>query len=415
MKKILIAVLAVATLISFAACDNSNSNTGTGSQLDIAYIEGSVKNAKDYLVGDTPDPADFTFTGYDAADNVVMENMSSALFTADTINSTTDKATFKFNGLISVDAIEVPVDVYTVDKYTLTVGDNVKKTYYTVVATNGDENTNDASYDAYRVVDKAGLTVTATYDGTKTRSITNFTAEINDWSTQDLEAEVSVKVAGTEVDTYSVQLFENAVDSIYFEVAEDYTLWYGADETAADCTLDETKVVLYGKMMNGQEGYEITDATYSLTDVTYGEFDSLAISETDKSVTVYAKYDGEDVNPAKTEALTAKTEPISIEKDYIEDISVSTGTGVTLTIGTDYSADADTPEESIDQLTVSYVMASGETNNTQIKLNAETDGYTITPDTFEGSARKNVPVTVTVEKDGKTFSKTVYVTLEKTE
>ena len=167
MKKILIAVLAAVTLFSFASCDNSNSNTGTGSQLDIAYIEGAVKNAKDYLVGDTPDSADFTFTGYDAAGNVVTENISSTLFTPSTFDSTTDEATFTYNGLLQL-SVEVPVDVYAVDDYTLTVGDNVKKTYYTVVTTN------EADTSAYKVVDTNGLTVTATYDGTKTRNITNF-------------------------------------------------------------------------------------------------------------------------------------------------------------------------------------------------------------------------------------------------
>ena len=105
---------ALAVVFGFAACDNSTSTSGTGSQLDIAYIVGTEKTAQDYLVGETPDPADFTFTGYDAADNVVIENMSAELFTADELTSVDDKATFTYKGIAGMlsMSVEVPVTVY---------------------------------------------------------------------------------------------------------------------------------------------------------------------------------------------------------------------------------------------------------------------------------------------------------------
>ena len=80
MKKFMILMLSLAVLFSFAACSNEGRNPGTTNPDDIAYVEGAVRNAKDYLVGETPDAADFIFTGYDVAGNVLVKDMASNLF-----------------------------------------------------------------------------------------------------------------------------------------------------------------------------------------------------------------------------------------------------------------------------------------------------------------------------------------------
>ena len=261
MKRFMIAVLAVAVLFGFAACDNSNANPGTTDPSNIAYVEGSVRNAKDYLVNDVPAAADFVFTGYDVEGNVVAADMASVLFKGEAFKTPGTEVNAVFTSE-DYGTVEIPVTVYDVDEYTLTVGANAKKTYYTIVKTGSDEVMDAGAlnpvYADFAKVDTTGLSVTASYNEGKTREITNFTAEIADWTTADPEATVTVKVGSDTVDTYTVSLLDNAVESIYFDVTDDYTIWFDEGKTADTATISATDVVLYGKMLNGQAGYTLT-------------------------------------------------------------------------------------------------------------------------------------------------------------
>ncbi len=391
MKKILIAVLAAVTLFSFASCDNSNSNTGTGSQLDIAYIEGAVKNAKDYLVGDTPDPADFTFTGYDASGNVVMEDMSSTLFTADELTSSTAEATFAYNGLVPVSTISVPVNVYDIDKFEVNAdGADVVKTYYTVVATGDDSGTTDASYDAYRVIDKTGLVVTVTYDGTKTRTlaadeydavlgtVSGAFTEDTTWGTAG--AKVVQVSFGDESATYPVTLANNLVSSIAVDVTEDYIVYYDGQAAGASDKLSSDDVKLIATMANGQTGKVLSsDVTYSSSSTgKFGALNAIDLSNL-SSVTVYAKYSGTDVVESFNNNTVVSSRAISIVKDYAVGIEAA-ASSLQLELGTDYAKDADPEQTTLTGLTVKYVMASDgdeAASGDELTLNADEDGYTI--------------------------------------
>ena len=113
MKKFIIAMLCVAILFGFAACDNSSSTPSTPDMSNIAYVEGSLRNASSfYFEKDTPSAADFIFTGYDVEGNVVAADMAAALFESGSVDASKDTVTFKYHGT-DVKIVDVPV--YTID------------------------------------------------------------------------------------------------------------------------------------------------------------------------------------------------------------------------------------------------------------------------------------------------------------
>ena len=441
MRKLMIAMLALAVVFGFAACDNSTANSGA-SQLDVAYIEAVEKTATDYLVGETPDPADFTFTGYDAAGNVVIENMASTLFSATkAFAKGDDEAVFSYTGVVTVPSIKVPVSVYEIEKITVDAkADTVKDAYYTIsqvgaVAVDATSTAEGGDYYSYTLVDKTDLVVTATYNGTSEKVIdaddyiavlgtvttgteTGFAAISGaNWATaaattlSGKDAVVQVSMAGTSaVDYYPVTYSDNAVSSIYVDVADDYVLYYGIDESslASATKLSADDVVAKGVMVNGQEGVALSSSLvgddvvkYSLTQNGTYSTDITSLDLTGAtSVTVWAKLESAKgvVPDFKQVAVSAS---VPVEKDSITGLVVTVGsTGFTL--DTDYSATTATAPA---DFTVAYEMASKTAGQT-LKLNATTNGYTINPTTFSSKDYlEGTPVTVTVSAGG--FSKTV--------
>ena len=439
MRKLMIAMLALAVVFGFAACDNSTSTSGTGSQLDIAYIVGTEVNDKDYLAGDAADPADFKFTGYDAADNVVIENMSAELFAAKgTLSAADDEAVFTYNGmgLFAGKDVKVPVDVYAIEKITVD-SSKVNKNYYTIVQTGSNGAVSDATigeggaYEEYAKVDTANLVVTATYDTDKTVVLdeTQYTAEIGtvtgdngagwtkftaaDWSAISISKKAAVKVmanGGGDPVYYDVNYMLNKVSGVYFDVTKDYTVWYAKDATSDTATLSNTDIVLYGKMLNGQEKYSLTGATYGLVDEqnATGNWSSLKINQGVDHVVVYAQYKGNNVAPDAPKVMTAKTDSIPVKEDYETGITaVEKSTGVVLTIGKDYSkieaadASTDATELGSTYLEVKYTWASKKdtTSDKALDFHAEEDGFSLSKELFaeaDYSARTDVPVNVVV-------------------
>ena len=271
MRKLMIAMLALAVVFGFAACDNSTSTSGTGSQLDIAYIVGTEKTAQDYLVGETPDPADFTFTGYDAADNVVIENMSAELFSNAQIDASKKVATFDYagiGGMIGAMTVEVPVSVYAVESIEVVADSTAQDTYYTTVT--GDLSGKAAT--EFTTISKTGLTVTATYNGESkkvldaddyvaklaTVSGTTVTA-VADWSTATPSSDYVVQVVfgdestaanATNSDTFPVEFLTNKITDLYVYVDPTYTL-YITGTTVDSEAIAKDKVSVYSDSKNG--------------------------------------------------------------------------------------------------------------------------------------------------------------------
>ena len=448
MRKLMIAMLALAVVFGFAACDNSTSTSGTGSQLDIAYIVGTEVNDKDYLVGDEADPADFKFTGYDAADNVVIESMSAELFKAKgTLSATDDEAVFTYNGmgLVASKEIKVPVDVYAIEKITVDAS-KVNKDYYTIVETgsNGAVSATtigtDGAYEEYAKVDTIGLVVTATYDTDKTVELNEkqYTAKIGtvtaatgadwaefgatEWGATALttavaateKAVVQISVDGVAPVYYDVNFMLNKVTDVYFDVTDDYVVWYDDGKTSADAKLSSTDIKLYAKMLNGQDEKAVTGAKFSLVNAANAtlEFSALKLNADVSSVVVYAKYTGTDVAADAPKELTAQTDPITVDENYKTGIKVTETQAVVLEIGKDYAAETVTAFDSgKGALKFEYVWADKKNTEATLILNAKENGFTINPAIFSAdrySARNDVPVTVTTT-DG--FSAQILVDL----
>ena len=435
MRKLMIAMLALAVVFGFAACDNSTGNSGA-SQLDVAYIVGTEKTATDYLVGETPKAEDFTFTGYDVAGNVVIDNMSAELFTADALSAGDEDAGFRYLGVLgSTIKVTAPVTVYEIEKLTVdATADTVKKSYYTIsevdgVAVDATSMAEGGDYYAYTLVDKTGLVVTATYNGTAEKVIDadDYTAVLGtvnegtetgfaaiDWTSATLtgkDAVVRISMDGTTADDYyAVNYSANVVKTIYVDVADDYVLYYGINEDSlgASDKLSATDVVAKGVMVNGQEGVELSESLvgagvvkYSLTENgTYGAITSLDLTG-ETSVTVWAKLESAKGVVPNFNPQAAVSATVPVEQDSYVGLEITVGTAG-FELDTDYGADDATAPTGF---TVKYKMASGITATEELKLNAS-NGYTINPTEFSSKVYiAGSPVTVTVSAGG--FSKTV--------
>ena len=410
MRKLMIAMLALAVVFGFAACDNSTSTSGTGSQLDIAYIVGTEKTAQDYLVGETPDPADFTFTGYDAADNVVIENMSAELFGNAQIDASKEVATFDYagiGGMIGAMTVEVPVSVYPVESIEVVAGTTAQKTYYTTVT--GDLSGKAAT--EFTTISKTGLTVTATYndgEGEKVLDADDYVAKlatisgetvtpVSNWSTATAASDYVVQVVfgdasttadATNSDTFPVEFLTNKITDLYVYVDPTYTLYIdGTTATAAE-KLDPTKVVVRANMLNGQVTAPSTGVKYGLENsastISAGSADgaddlSLLNYSAGSSVNVYAVYSGTDVVQSYDPKTVIGPGTVKIEQDKIVGLDVTiTGTpelklDVDFAKGAKENAAAATDMKGI---TVKYKMASTATGET-LTLNADDKGFTI--------------------------------------
>ena len=448
MKKIMILMLSLAVLFSFAACDNSTSNSGSVDQLNIAYIVGTEKVAKDYLVGEIAKAEDFTFTGYDVAGNVVAQNMEPSLFKeGSALSAASTDASFTYDGLaMSTVSVTAPINVYAIEKITVDAS-KVNKDYYTIVETgsNGTVPTKleglkaSTAYAPFGTIDTDGLVVTATYDETKTKPLatdqyevalgyldadaSNKFVAIENWtvvptgfaSGDKYVVLVSAKGNTSATATYDVNFMTNKVTDIYVKVADNFQLWYDKDGSSADATAAlktavGTDIVVSGKMLNGQEGYALTGVKYSLSNdpnATFGESSALSIGANVTSVTVYAQWEGTDVAPEAPKVMSAASDPISVTEDYETGITAVEGsTGVKMVIGKDYSkvtsdnaaTDAD---EIVEQLTVKYTWASKKDTTSETALtfhSTDPVGYSLSTELFADTygPRTDYPVDVVV-------------------
>ena len=87
MKKFIIAMLCVAVLFGFAACDNSGSGTPSTDPSDLTIISVEVKDGPtQYFAGEKVDPADYTVVGIQANGEEVALDARYLSFEADDIN-----------------------------------------------------------------------------------------------------------------------------------------------------------------------------------------------------------------------------------------------------------------------------------------------------------------------------------------
>ena len=413
MKRFMIAVLAVAVLFGFAACDNSTpSNTDEITTTDPSLVVSAkaVFNGDvDYLVGEAPKAADFTFTGYDVAGNAIA-TLDSSLFTVSS-PATIAKGDndVKFAWLKdTVTKIEVTVeDVpgYEIDDIKVAVKDGAQTTYY---------NATSASSDAkYQKVNKDDFVVTAVYNEGKEKDIsdlTGVTLELGtwtngaygtaaDWDTAPADSNLKyvVKASYSGKDAYTDPVFSflvNKVSAIRIKVAEGFKLYYaeGGDSTNSSLVNVTDEITMVADYLNGETNVDVTSNSEfaNATDGTYGAVTSVTSfpAATKTSATLYGRYKGTD----KTDSVTT----VNTTLDLVENVKVgisATGT-FTITIGEDYNSSSATAPSG---LSVKYLLADGTETGT-LTINAEKDGYKISSvtgaSTFYGNKDELVDVVI---------------------
>ncbi len=377
MKKIMIALLAIAVLFGFAACDNSNSGAAESLAMRIYSDDCPV-----VVEGEKVTLADWTLKAVDGRGNPVSVDVADVTLavggkSVDSIAVVTDEAeaaietvsvSTPWGGTGSLNVKVLPVSAITVD-----ASEAVYTEYNAVIST-------DPKADDYKKINPEGVVVTATYtdeDGvaqkkTVDNSLVKF--ELNtaaEWNSATPDAKVKVTYAGQSNSTdFIVDIIENKVVSLDVEVAAGYELI--ADGTA---TLDTSKFKVYGTYQNKQR-VEMKSITYS-SETTYNEDVAkknyglataikFAAGTEAGTKTIYVKYDG---NVAENGSRYANGS-ISVVADSLKGLRV-TVTNLTLADDYDYSGDKAYPT----QIKVE-ALYKGATK--AITLDAKT-GYTLSP------------------------------------
>ena len=265
MKKVMIAVLAIAMLFGFVACSNENG----GAPVELRENGTAIlKDGVDYLVGEKFNPNDFTFTAYTVNGEAVTVDSSIVSVKSAAYVSTAGEITVEFLGENGVSFFG-KVTVYAPEKIAVDASaSNVKKVYYT---------TEDSDY---QKIDLTGVVVTATYkdadkvEKTKTVDVVNnelISGALSDWETANPKAEVTVTYQVGEADDgsadddvatetgkgYTVDLKDNLVTKIELKATEDYGVVLGDKGAVALAYADVTE----GKLADKAKGVYV-EATY---------------------------------------------------------------------------------------------------------------------------------------------------------
>lgn len=377
MKKFMIAVLAIAVLFSFAACDNESNTDVSGGLARTIYSDSVVVR----VAGEKITAADFEFKGLDTFGNPVSLNSSDVLLTennnvVDEIIATTTEITKAGTQTITVKTSwgatgTVDVTVLPVKKITVDAENAATTEYFKVIGTASEV----AQTYKNDLIIKTGVEVTATYidqngdeqEKVVDNSLASFSISDTDWA-GGTDKDVTVTYGGKS-GTYKVDIIDNKVVSIDVEVAADYQ-----PIASATTALDTDKFVVKGTYQNGQKVVLTadTDVTYSLQSEyeaagkTYGKASTILFTEAG-SKTVYVKFGGTMVEGGNRYANA----PVVVVADALKEIVVEVESTATLKVDADY----DWTETYPTQIKV-YTMTNGGTKSSA--LVAKTD-YTLSP------------------------------------
>ena len=229
MKKFLIALLSLAVLFSFAACDNNQTSSGEGAIATITARQNEV-----YVEGEIADPADFTFTGYTVNNTPVSIDSADVTFVdpAALVAGNGNKYSVIYNGVAFENVIAVKAEDVTSISVDAT---GSKAVYYAVLDSSTYAGT---GIPTARTVDKTGIVVTAKYnDGEKVvdNSVVSFTNST--WT----KGEQTVNVTfASQPASYKINVLENTVESVSLEKTADYTVY--KTSTVSDATGDAFKI-----------------------------------------------------------------------------------------------------------------------------------------------------------------------------
>ena len=329
-KTILVGLIAATMLFAFTACESGSSSYGA-----IAMVTAST--SVEYVVGvDTPDAADFTFTGYTVTGDAV--SIPSNQFEWDgefpVATDTEDKysVTFNWSATTAMKATGT-VTMYAPEVDDIEVSAGTAKVQYYTVASGANANASDTT--DYAAINANGAVITVPYDGTKTREIVldsknsvglvfkfgkvgadgTFTADDTNEGkvpTNPGSYAIGIFVAGSEespIGTYDVTVSLNRVESTELYVADDYVLYTNGTSLIYDGEevdgLEASKVYVTKAMTNGQvviaeDDSEVLWGTNRQTVSEGTTANSVADVEIDvnegETTRVYAKYVGGNVS-----------------------------------------------------------------------------------------------------------------------
>lgn len=322
MKRILIAVLSLAVLFCFAACEDGSSSNTSG-MIAGATVTGGEKV---YIPGETVDLSDYTFSLTMADGSTQPASASDFVFDSLVVpygaaGSTEISGTYK--GMANA-GVKLPVNVASVTKLDIT-GTPAVKTYYTPIVQSSDAD----NYKKYTdgLIDLEGITVEATYvdkdnvEGKKNVALDNkylfatvTAAKGTAWTPDDSSANdnvVTVYFADEEKDssgltsinakdTFDITVKKNLVTSIELKATEDYKIYVGSATkgTLAYAADDSTPgVYVEATYQNG----ETAKVTNDMQSITGGAKVTLKFGTASNAIsTAYADLD--DLTPSKVEA-----------------------------------------------------------------------------------------------------------------
>ena len=320
-KKVFIGILAALMLFAFTACEGGTNDV---------YITGAAVEESDviYLPGEKMNPADYQFS-------IVMFNgesrpaeASDFVFDDLTVPSKDGYIVGKYLGNTAW-KVSVPVKVGTVNKITVSAGDDVKKDYYTATATAGNEYKNDSIK-----LDNLVIEADYSYKGTTGKlpvsvENKNISASIDDWTTIGTKkVVVKYTVDGTVCgeDDFDVDMDINRIQKVELKTTDNYVVFTNLAGGTTNQELaysDENGFYMEATYLNGETA-TVDDADVKFKDDA-GEY-TLAFNDIKASASTYAsdlaaKYDGKEA----MEGLVFITSPIDItlEKDSVVDFTVT--------------------------------------------------------------------------------------------
>ncbi len=407
MKKIMILLLALAVLFSFAACDNS---TGTTPSSELrAYGTATLNTGVDYLVGEKINPNDFTFTAFTVDGEAVSVDSSAVSLTSAESYATAglqDEVTFLGNNGVQFTG---SITVYTPTEITVDASaSSVKKVYYTTETAD------------YQKVDLTGVAITATYkvdDVEKTKTFTDvtdnksITAELEDWETSNAKKVVTVTYTTVE-DTYKVELKDNLVTSIALKATDDYGIILGtgatqlkyADVTSGKVNADAEGVYVEATYQNGEvKALASTDLTST------GKFGT----QSDKVETVISSISSLTPSTAGSFTLYVKVTGLDAVVGFEETVSLqltattNTVSAIDVTVG---SVEAKDYRDAAAEFKALFTVKAKYADGTVASDAVPAADVTVTPSAPDYSSasvgsRQSVEVSATI--NGTPYSKTV--------
>lgn len=417
MKKILIAVLAVAVLFGFAACNDGSSATTSG-VIAGARVSGGGETV--YIPGETLNLGDYTFTLVMADGSEQPANASDFVFDslvipfADNANDK-DVISGTYKGISTVD-VDLAYNVAKVTKIELS-GTAAKTSYYKP-STNAADKFKDDS------LDLTGLTVTATYtdvdniEGTKPVALDNdYLFATATWTnagdtnvTVAFGEDKSSATSGNVKDTYEITIVDNLVKSIQLKTTEDYSVILGEKGATALAYAN----VSDGKLAADAKGIYV-EATYengetSVLENTNMKFGTKADDITKAIADVSPTTAGTStiyVEVSKLDAVVGfeKTSScdVTAKENVIDDIKV--------TVGTVEAKDYRESAAKFKALFTVNGLYADDTNTGDAVAAADITVDPSAPDYSSYDEGERVVVKVTAKIGDKTFSKDVTVKL----